>query len=183
MLWYTGTTENRNGVGILINKSLKYGVVDIKRCGDRIILDKLVVGDLVLNVISVYDPQVGHNENTKRGFLEGLEGMVRSVPTGEKLFIGGDLNGHVATSSTGFEGVHGGFSYGIMNQEGEDVLSFALAYDMNIANTLFKKRESHLVTFSSGQHSSQIDFDLSRREDRRACLDCKVIPRDCCPST
>ena len=49
--------------------------------------------------------------------------------------------------------------------------------DMILANTLFRKRESHLVTFSSGQLSSQIDFIiLSRREDRRACLDCKVIP-------
>jgi hypothetical protein len=31
--------------------------------------------------------------------------MVSSVPVGEKLFIG-DLNGHVGTSSTSFEGVH-----------------------------------------------------------------------------
>lgn len=175
-LWYTGTATNKNGVGILINKSLKSGVVNVKRCGDRIILVKLVFGDLVLNVISAYAPQVGHNENTKREFREGLEDLVRSVPSGEKLFIGGDLNGHVGTSNTGFEGVHGGFGYGIRNQEGEDVLSFALAYDMIVANTLFKKRESHLVTFSSGQHCSQIDFILSRREDRGACLDCKVIP-------
>ena len=29
---------------------------------------KLVVEDLVLNVISAYAPQVGHNENTKREF-------------------------------------------------------------------------------------------------------------------
>ena len=65
---YTGTAANRNGVGILIKKSLKYGVVDVKRRGDRIILVKLVVGDLVLNVISAYAPQVGHNENTKREF-------------------------------------------------------------------------------------------------------------------
>ena len=41
--------------------------------------------------------------------------MVRSVPIGEKLFIGGDLNGHVGTSNTGFEGAHGGFGYGIRN--------------------------------------------------------------------
>ena len=162
-LWYTGMAANRNGVGILINKSLKYGVVDVKRCGDRIILVKLVVEDLVLNVISVYAPQVGHNENTKRKLWEGLKDMVRSVPTGEKLFIGGDLNGHKGTSNTGFEGVHGGFGYGMRNQ-GEDVLSFALAYDMIVANTLFKKRESHLVTFSSGPHSSQIDFILLREK-------------------
>jgi hypothetical protein len=78
--------------------------------------------------------------------------LVKSVPSREKLFIGGDLNGHVGASNTGFEGVNGGFGYGIRNQEGEDVLSFTLAYDMIIANTLFKKRESHLVSFSSGQH-------------------------------
>jgi hypothetical protein len=42
---------------ILINKSLRSGVVDVKRCGDRIILVKLVFGDLVLNVISAYAPQ------------------------------------------------------------------------------------------------------------------------------
>ena len=52
----------------MINKSFKYGVVDAKRQGDRIILVKLVVGDLVLNVINSYAPQVGHNENTKREF-------------------------------------------------------------------------------------------------------------------
>ena len=73
----------------MINKSLKYGVVDIKRRGDRIILVKLVVDDLVHNVISAYAPQVGHNENTKREFWEGLKDMVRNVPIGEKLFIGG----------------------------------------------------------------------------------------------
>ncbi|PWZ11227.1 Craniofacial development protein 2 [Zea mays] len=178
-LWYTGTATNKNGVGVLIDKSLKDGVVDVKRVGDRIILVKLVIGDLVLNVISAYAPQVGLNENSKREFWEGLEDMVSSVPVGEKLFIGGDLNGHVGTTSTSFEGVHGGFGFGTRNQEGEEILNFALAYDMFIANTFFKKRQSHLVTFSSGQHTSQIDFVLLRKEDRHACLDCKVIPGEC----
>jgi hypothetical protein len=147
----------------LINKSLKSRVVDVKRCGDRVILVKLVFGDLVLNIISAYALQVRHNENTKREFWEVLENLVRSVPSGENLFIGGDLNGHVDASNTSFEGVHGGFVYGIRNQQGEDVLSFALSYDMIVSNTYIRKRESHLVTFSSGQYYSQIDFILSRR--------------------
>jgi hypothetical protein len=29
-LWYTDTTANKNGVGIVLDKSLKGGVVDIK---------------------------------------------------------------------------------------------------------------------------------------------------------
>ena len=105
--------------------------------------------------------------------------MVSTVPISEKLFLGGDLNGHVGATNVGFERVHGGFGYSSRNQEGEDVLNFALAYDLLIANTFFRKQWSHLVTFSSGQNSSQINFVLARGEDRRACLDCKVIPGEC----
>ena len=55
-LWYTGIVVNRNGVGVLIDKSLKNGVVRVRRQGDRIILVKLVVGDMVLIIISAYAP-------------------------------------------------------------------------------------------------------------------------------
>jgi hypothetical protein len=105
--------------------------------------------------------------------------LVSSVPISEKLFIGGDLNGHVSSIRVRFDGVHGGFGYGSRNQEGEGILNFALAYDLITANTLFRKKVSHLVTFSSGQHYNQIDFILARREDIHACLDCKVIPVEC----
>jgi hypothetical protein len=178
-LWYIGTTANKNGVGIVLDKSLKDGVMDIKRQGDRIILVKLFVGDLIFNVISAYAPQIGLNESIKRQFCEQLDALVSSVPISEKLFIGGDLNGHVGSTRVDFDGVHEGFGYGSRNQEGEDILNFALAYDLFVTNTLFRKRVSHLVTFSSGQHCSQIDFILARREDMHACLDCKVIPGEC----
>ena len=42
-LWYTGTTTNRNE-GVLIDKSLKNGMMNVRRKRDRIILIKLVVG-------------------------------------------------------------------------------------------------------------------------------------------
>jgi exonuclease III len=87
-LWYTGTTANKNGVGIVLDKSLKDGVVDIKRQGDMIILVKLLVGHLVFNVISAYAPQIGLNESIKRQFWEQLDSLVSSVPISEKLFIG-----------------------------------------------------------------------------------------------
>jgi hypothetical protein len=101
------------------------------------------------------------------------------MPISEKLFIGGDLNEHVGSTRVGFDEVHGGFGYGSRNQEGEGILNFAIAYDLIIANVLFRKRVSHLVTFSSGQHCSQIDFILARRDDRHACLDYKVIHGEC----
>ena len=102
--------------------------------GDRVNLVKLVISDIFLNIISAYAPQVGHDESAKRLFWKDLNRLVRAVPTSEKLFIGGDLNSHVGTSSAGFEAVHGGFEYGSRNREGEEVLDFA------IANTFFHKR-------------------------------------------
>jgi hypothetical protein len=56
-----------------------------------------------------------------------------------------------------------GFRYDEQNQEGEDILNFAIAYDLMVANTFFRKKKSHLITFSSSQHSSWINFVLTRR--------------------
>jgi hypothetical protein len=105
--------------------------------------------------------------------------LASSVPISEKLFIGGDLNGHVGSTRVGFDGVHWGFGYGCRNQERDGILNLALAYDLIVTNTLVRKIVFHLVTFSSGQHCSQIDFILTRKEDRHAFLDCKVIPGEC----
>jgi hypothetical protein len=98
-------------------------------------------------------------------FWEELDALVSSVPISKKLFIGGDLNGYVGSIRVGFDGVHGGFRYASRNQEGEGILNFALAYDLIVANSLFRRRVSHLVTFSSSQHCSQIDFIHARRID------------------
>jgi hypothetical protein len=103
---------------------------------------KLLVGDLVFNVISAYALQIGLNECIMRQFWEQLDALVSSVPISEKLFIEGDLNGHVGSTRVGFDGVHGGFGYGSRNQEGEGILNFALAYDLFVPNTLFRKRVS-----------------------------------------
>jgi hypothetical protein len=48
-------------------------------------------------------------------------------------------DGHVGSTRVGFDGVHGGFGYGSRNQEGESILKFALAYDLFVTNTLFRK--------------------------------------------
>jgi hypothetical protein len=116
-LWYTGNTSTKNDVGIVLDKSLKDRVVDIKRQGDWIILVKLIVGDLAFNVISAYATQIGLNESVKMQFWEELDALVSSVPISEKLFIG-DLNGHAGCSTrVGFDRVYGGFGYGSRNQE------------------------------------------------------------------
>jgi hypothetical protein len=163
----------------VLDKSLKDGVVDIKRQGDMIILVKLLIVDLIFNVISAYTLQIGLNESVKMQFWEELDALISSMSISEKFFIGGDLNGHVGSTRVGFDGVHEGFRFESRNQEGESILNFALAYDLIVANTLFRNRVSHLLTFTSGRHCSQIEFILVRREDMHTCLDCRVIHGEC----
>jgi hypothetical protein len=128
-LWYTGNMSTKNDVGIVLDKSLKDRVVDIKRQGGMLILVKLLIRDLIFNVISDYAPQISLNESVKMQFWEELYALVSSVTISEKLFIGGDFNGHVCSTRVDFDGVHGGFGYESRNQEGEGILNFALTYD------------------------------------------------------
>ncbi|XP_009760622.2 uncharacterized protein [Nicotiana sylvestris] len=117
------------------------------------------------------------DEEIKRRFREGLDEIVCNIPPTEKLFIGGDFNGHIGSAVGGYSEEHGGFGFGERNGGDTSLLDFAKAFEMVIANSSFSKREEHLVTFqSSVVAKTQIDYFLLRREDRRLCQDCKVIP-------
>ena len=166
-LWYTDEVRSRNGVGIIVDKEWKKDIVDVKRIGDRIIALKFVVEQNTFNVISAYaPPQVGLEEHLKVKFWEELEGLIQDIPLGEKIFLGGDLNGHVGSVSRGFEGMHGGYGLGELNAEGNSILDISSAFDLTIANTCFRKRDEHLITYKSGASCSQIDFFLIRKTGR-----------------
>ncbi|KAM1219346.1 hypothetical protein ACFX2J_046190 [Malus domestica] len=162
-LWYSGTNRTRNGVGIIVDKTLTQDVVDVKRVGDKIMAIKIVIGQELINVISAYAPQVGLDISSKEKFWEDLGDLVQGIAQTEKLFIGGDLNGHVGRETGNYGGFHGGHGFGERNEDGEAILDFAMAYDLFLANTFFKKREEHVITYKSGSSKTQIDF-LLRRE-------------------
>nr|XP_009602533.1 craniofacial development protein 2-like [Nicotiana tomentosiformis] len=139
---------------------------------------KLVVGGTSLNAISAYAPQAGLDEEVKRRFWDALDEVVRGVPPTEKLFIGRDFNGHICLSAGGFGEVHSGFGLGDRNGGGTSLLDFARTFELVIVNSIFPKREEHLVTFRSMVVKAQIDYLLLRRYDRGLCEDCKVIPSE-----
>uniref|UniRef100_A0A1S4BZ73 Craniofacial development protein 2-like n=1 Tax=Nicotiana tabacum TaxID=4097 RepID=A0A1S4BZ73_TOBAC len=133
-LWYSGSDEGKNEVGILVDRDLRELVVEVRRVNDRLMSIKLVVGGFTVNVISAYAPQVGLDQEVKKQFWEDLDEMVRSIPHTEKLFIGGDFNGHIGASARGYDSVHDGYGFGDMNEGGNSLLDFARAFDLVIAN-------------------------------------------------
>ncbi|KAE8696948.1 Methylcrotonoyl-CoA carboxylase subunit alpha [Hibiscus syriacus] len=181
-LWYSGVDNARNGVGILVSSRLKENVVEVCRYRDRIMMIKVIIEEEVVNVLSVYAPHVGLGEGEKRCFWDQLDDVLRSIPEDQRVFIGGDFNGHIGSATDGYDGVHGGFGYGRRNDEGRTLLEFATAHDLVITNSLFNKRDANLITFHSGGHCTQIDYILVRNRDRWACIDCKVSPEEACAS-
>ncbi|XP_055814473.1 uncharacterized protein LOC129884149 [Solanum dulcamara] len=139
---------------------------------------KIVIGRLFVNVVSAYAPHVGLDEEVKRLFWEDLDKVVRSIPSTEKIFIGGYFNGHMYTTSNGFDDIYGGFGFVERNGGGVSILEFAKAFELVIANSYFLKRDNKLVTFSSTIARTQIDCLLLQKGDRGIVKDCKVIPSE-----
>ena len=97
------------------------------------------------------------------------------VPRTEKIVVGANLNGHVGKHPGVFQRVHGGKGYGQSNREGEKIVESMESLDLALVNIFFNKKEEHLITYTSGRNSSQIDFIMTRRADLKEMRDCKVI--------
>ena len=179
-LFWKGCEGGTAGVGVLVGESWIDKVLEVKRISERIMVLRVIVGKSVLNLVSVYAPQVGLQMEKKEEFLISLRKVLSAVAADERLLVCGDLNGHVGAGVDGFEGVHGGYGYGTRNVEGEMLLEFADAMDLAVANTWFKKAEQKLVTFESvtgnGECKTVLDYILVRQKERKLLKDVKVIP-------
>ena len=175
-LIYSGANEQgRNGVGIILDKEWREGLVYVGRRSDRIMSVKLSVGELALNVICAYAPQVGCSAEEKDYFWQQLDMEIQAIPQEERVFLGGDLNGHIGAERRFNHRVHGGWGMGELNEEGERFIDCASANDMAIVNTFFQKDIHQYITYKSGGRESQIDFLVCRRNHLREVQNCKVF--------
>ncbi|KAK3530027.1 hypothetical protein QTP86_009918 [Hemibagrus guttatus] len=174
-LFYYGVDSKRNGVGVVLKEEFVRNVLEVKRVSDRVMSLKLEIEGVMLNVVSGYAPQVGCELEEKERFWSELDEVMESIPTGERVVIGADFNGHVGEGNTGDEEVMGKFGVKERNLEGQMVVDFAKRMDMAVVNTYFQKREEHRVTYKSGGRRTQVDYILCRRGNLKEIIDCKVV--------
>ncbi|KAK3554858.1 hypothetical protein QTP86_000893 [Hemibagrus guttatus] len=91
----------------------------------------------------------------KERFWSELDEVMESIPTGERVVIGADFNGHV-----GNEEVMGKFGVKERNLEGQMVVDFAKRMDMAVVNTYFQKREEHRVTYKSEGQTEEFKVEV-----------------------
>ena len=134
------------------------------RVSDRTIMIKLDIDNKIITVLSCYAPQVSLENIIKDIFYDPLHDTVRKVGADETLVIRADLNGHIGKLAHGYEGVHGGYDYGLRNKEGEYILEFVVAHNLAVGNSYFTKKDNHLTTYQSGGMSSQIHYILVKNQ-------------------
>ncbi|KAK3532846.1 hypothetical protein QTP70_000262 [Hemibagrus guttatus] len=155
-LFYYGVDSKRNGLDVVLKEEFVRNVLEMKRVSDRVMSLKLEIEGVMLNVVSGYAPKVGCELEEKERFWIELDEVMESIPTGERVVIGADFNGHVGEGNTGDEEVMGKFGVKERNLEGQMVVDFAKRMDMGVVNTYFQKREEHRVTYKSGGKSTQV---------------------------
>ncbi|KAK3511003.1 hypothetical protein QTP70_029015 [Hemibagrus guttatus] len=160
-LFYYGVDSKRNGVGVVLKEEFVRNVLEVKRVSDRVMSLKLEIEGVMLNVVSGYAPQVGCELEEKERFWSELDEVMESIPTGERVVIGADFNGHVGEGNTGDEEVMGKFGVKERNLEGQMVVDFAKRMDMAVVNTYFQKREEHRLQEWS-ESREQVEENLER---------------------
>ncbi|KAK3553367.1 hypothetical protein QTP70_003532 [Hemibagrus guttatus] len=189
-LFYYGVDSKRNGVGVVLKEEFVRNVLEVKRVSDRVMSLKLEIEGVMLNVVSGYAPQVGCELEEKERFWSELDEVMESIPTGERVVIGADFNGHLGEGNRGDEEVMGKFGVKKRNLEGQMVVDFAKRMDMAVVNTYFQKREEHRVTYKSGarQHRMVVcrmtlmvcKTKRSKREIEKKTKWWKLKKEECC---
>jgi len=78
---------------------------------------------------------------------------VSKIPVDEMVIFASDMSGHMGRSNTGYDGVHGGFGYGIRNADGLGLV---------ICNTCFMKQDCKL-----GPNMSTVGYMLAMNQDKK----------------
>ena len=114
----SGDLSGFGGIGIMLAEKWINNVISVTRYDCLCLQLRFLVGIIIVNVISCYASQSCQSAEEKDAFYNKIISLVAAVPNEEVLLIRGDFNGHVGKHSAGFEGVHGGNVYDVINQDG-----------------------------------------------------------------
>ena len=79
-----------------------------------------------------------------------------------------------------FEGIYGGYGYGIRDAEVTRILDMCAATNLVVGNSFFKKDINKLITFTSAGTKTQMDYILARHGNLKHTENMEVICGEQC---
>ncbi|KAK2705916.1 hypothetical protein QYM36_016061, partial [Artemia franciscana] len=164
------------GVGFLLNIQAQKALIEWEPVSSRLAKARFRSKLFNVTVFAVYAPTRVSSEQAIDTFYAELNEAVKKTPKRDLLIIGGDLNAHVGSRQANGDrslGIHG---YGERCERGTRLVQFAQANNLVIANTLFRHKPSHVITWRSrdGRTSSQLDYLLVSSRWRSSIQNCRA---------
>jgi len=143
-----GSMAKTDGVGIFVAEKWVHTVVSVERHSERVLVLKIVLGDCLLNVFTVYAPHSGKPDE-EESFWDDVFHSVSCIPQNEMVAFAEDMNEHIGSSNVGYDGTHGGFGYGSRNTNGSRILEFADGLNLVNCNTIVYEAGSQVGNICS----------------------------------
>ena len=122
-IYYCGQESlRRNGVAIMVNKTVQNAVPGCKLKNDRMISVHFQGKPFNITVIQAYAQTSNAEEAEVEQFYEDLQDLLELTPKKDVLFIIGDWNAKVGNQET--LGVTGKFGLKVRNEAGERLIEF-----------------------------------------------------------
>ena len=117
-VFYSGNeTSTRNGVAIIVTKTIAKSVLGYNPVNDRIIVLRLHAKPVNITIIQIYAPTSAAKDEVKDSFYQELQHTLDSVPKKDVTFIIGNWNAKVGRTTA--SSAVGRFGLGNRNEEGE----------------------------------------------------------------
>ncbi|VDO18684.1 unnamed protein product [Heligmosomoides polygyrus] len=146
------------GVGIIVSERFRDLIVSVERFND-LLMKIVVVAKERLYHFFANAPQTGCSDQAKDEFRSLLDEKTAEVPPKDVIIVAGQWARR----------------YGSRNADGGRILEYAESHSLTIVNTVFRKRDSYLISYYSGCSKSQIGFVLVKDRDRSIVTDEKLV--------
>ena len=174
-LLHAGGDGRINRAGIIVSEETSKTVVSVERWKGRVVMAWLMIRKQMMCVMLVYGPHTGRTKAEKEEFRDALERMIGLVELEVMLCIAGDFNAHVGVVEPGEEESVGRYGWGARNREGRALVELVARNGLAVASSFFQKRESHKITCRSGQHKTELNLVIVRKQQLWKIKDCKAV--------
>lgn len=155
----------QHGVGFAVKNNLLNMVKPGNSGSERLLTLCLNTTAGPVTLVSVYAPTLSATPEIKDEFYDQLTATISNIPNKEQLILLGDFNARVGADQRSWPSCLGKFGIGKMNDNGQRLLELCTYHKLCIANSFFKTKPQHKVSWRHPRSKQwhQLDLILVRR--------------------